>query len=241
MTLLRSALFNLWLYVMSIVLLTLGGVVVALVPAATGIGLARLWARVVLASARAICGIRVSVHGLEHLPPNAPALIASRHQSAFDTVVWLTILPHCCYVVKRELLRVPVFGQLLRPAGQIPVDRSGGAAALRGLVREAAAATAAGRQVVIFPEGTRADPGRMLPLQPGIAAIAARTGLPVIPVVTDSGRLWGRRAFHKHAGTIHIRLLPPLPPPGATPGARGRLMRDLTEALTADPEAGGPP
>ena len=84
----------------------------------------------VVAGARAICGIRVVVDGLESLPDGA-ALIASRHQSAFDTVVWLTLVPRCCYVFKHELLRVPMFGPLIPLAGMIPIDRSGGAAALR--------------------------------------------------------------------------------------------------------------
>ncbi|MGC8476915.1 MAG: lysophospholipid acyltransferase family protein [Acetobacteraceae bacterium] len=236
MSWLRSLLFNLWFFGLTAVLSVVGMVLLVAAPGRVE-ALARRWARWVLAGLRAICGIRVVVLGGANLPKDGPALLASRHQSAFDTLVWLTILPRCSYVLKRELLRIPVFGWLMRPGRQIAVDRDGGAAALRGLMREAAAAVAAGRQIVIFPEGTRADPGMLLPLQPGIAAIAARTGLPVIPVVTDSGRLWGRRAFRKRPGVIHIRLLPPLPPPDGRPGARGRLMVALAEALAepADP------
>ena len=233
----RSLVFNLWFFGLTAVLSILG---MALLVAAPGRveALARFWARSVLGGLRAICGIRVEVRGHEHLPAEGPALLASRHQSAFDTLVWLAILPRCSYVLKRELLRIPLFGRLIRPAGQIPVDRAGGAVALRGLAREAEAAAAAGRQIVIFPEGTRADPGVVLPLQPGIAAIAARTGLAVIPVVTDSGRVWGRRAFLKRPGVIHIRLLAPLAPPDARPGARGRMMVALAAAL-AEPAEGG--
>ena len=234
---LRSLLFNLWFFGLTAVLSILG---MALLVAAPGRveTLARFWARRVLSGLRVICGIGLVVRGREHLPPEGPALLASRHQSAFDTLVWLAILPRCSYVLKRELLRIPLFGRLIRPAGQIPVDRAGGAVALRGLVRDAEAAAAAGRQIVIFPEGTRADPDVVLPLQPGIAAIAARTGLSVIPVVTDSGRVWGRRAFLKRPGVIHIRLLAPLAPPDARPGARGRMMVALAAAL-AEPADGG--
>ena len=107
--------------------------------------------------------------------------------------------------------------------GMIAVDRSGGANALRGLMREGERAIREERQIVIFPEGTRAEPGAMLPLQPGVAALAARTRLPVVPVVTDSGRCWGRRAFHKRPGTIHIRVLEPIP----TGIGRDQLMRRL--------------
>ena len=88
------------------------------------------------------------------------ALIASRHQSAFDTIVWLTLVPRCCYVLKQELLRIPLFGPLMPLAGMIAVDRDGGAAALRGLLREGERAVREGRQIVIFPEGTRAEPAR---------------------------------------------------------------------------------
>ena len=119
-----------------------------------------------------ICGVHLQSSGLEHLGSGA-ALIASRHQSAFDTFVWLALVPRCSYVLKRELLRVPLLGPLLPLAGMIAVDRSGGAGALRGLMRDGDRAVREGRQIVIFPEGTRAEPGAILPLQPGIAALAA--------------------------------------------------------------------
>ena len=176
--------------------------------------------------ARVICGIRLHVSGLEHIGSGA-ALIASRHQSAFDTFVWLTLMPRCCYVLKRELLRIPLFGPLMPLTGMIAVDRGGGASALRELMREGERAVREERQIVIFPEGTRAEVGAMLPLQPGVAALAARTRLPVIPVVTDSGHCWGRRAFHKRPGTIHIRVLKPIP----TGIRRDELMQRLCAAL----------
>jgi 1-acyl-sn-glycerol-3-phosphate acyltransferase len=154
-------------------------------------------------------------------------VIASAHQSAFDTFVWLALLPRCCYVLKKELLRIPLFGPLLPLAGMIAVDRHGGASAMRHLLRDGDRAVREDRQIVIFPEGTRAAPGERLPLQPGVAALATRTRLPVIPVVTDSGRYWGRRAFQKRPGTINIRLLEPLSPEAG----RDRLMSGLEQAL----------
>ena len=210
MTVLRSLLFNIWFFGTTTLVLIPGALVRVFAPGWAP-ALARLWARVELFGARWICGIRVSVSGLEHLPGDGAALLASRHESAFDTLVWLTLVPRVSYVFKTELLRIPVFGSLLCPAGMIPVDRDGGSQALRELMRAGARAVEERRQIVIFPEGTRGAPGDLLPLQPGVAALAAATKLPVIPVVTDSGSLWGRRAFHKLSGTIHIRLLPPLP------------------------------
>lgn len=226
MTLLRSALFNLFFFSATFVMTIVLATPVRLVAPQRMLEVAMLWARVMLWALRVICGIRLHVSGRERLG-EGPALIASRHQSAFDTFVWLTLVPRCCYVLKRELLRIPLFGPLLSLGGMIAVDRSGGGGALRGLLREGERAVREGRQIVIFPEGTRAPPGTMLPLQPGVAALAARTGLPVIPVVTDSGRCWGRRAFQKRTGTIHVRLLEAIP--AGTP--RDRLMPRLEAAL----------
>ena len=229
MSFLRSVLFNLFFFAVTF-LLTLPGVVLRLVAPHRALDLAMLWARVVVGGLRLICGIDVRVFGRERLARGGAMVIASRHQSAFDTIVWLTLLPRCCYVLKRELLCIPLFGPLIPAAGMIALDRAGGAAALRGLMREGERAAREERQIVIFPEGTRAEPGAPLPLQPGVAALALRTRLPVIPVVTDSGRCWGRRAFHKRPGTIHIRLLEPIP---AEVG-RNVLMHRLEVALRSD-------
>lgn len=225
MILLRSTLFNV-VFFGSTFLLLWPATLVRLVAPGCVMGIAVSWARFVCASARVLCGIRFEVTGAEHLPSGA-ALIASRHQSAFDTLVWLMLVPNTCYVLKRELRRIPLFGGLTHAAGMIAVDRDAGANAVRGLIRDGQKAVAEGRQIVIFPEGTRSEPGSMLPLQPGIAALASRTGLPVIPVATDSGLYWGRRAFRKRPGTIRIVIRPPL-----TPGLRREeLLLRLAEGM----------
>jgi 1-acyl-sn-glycerol-3-phosphate acyltransferase len=191
----------------------------------------RLWARTVVWLLRVICGARVEVSGLEHIPPGA-AVLAAKHQSAFDTIVWLSLLPDAAYVLKKELLAIPLYGWHARKAGMIPVDRAGGGPALKAMLRAAQAALAAGRQVVIFPEGTRTAPGQRVPYQPGVVAIAGATDAPVIPVATDSGRIWGRRAFHKRPGVIRISVLPPLP---AGLG-RGPLLAALEAAIETESE-----
>ncbi len=230
MTFLRSALFNLFFFA-STFLLSVYGAGVRLVAPHRAYHVVRTWGRLQVGAARVLCGIRFSVTGQEHLPPGA-ALIASQHQSTFDTVIWLLLVPRCSYVLKRELARIPLFGGLVKPSGMISVDRDAGGTAMRGLMRDGKRAAADGRQIVIFPEGTRAAPGSVLPILPGIAALAASTGLPVIPVATDSGRLWGRRAFRKLPGVIRIAILPPLPP---------RLPRtELLERLEAIYRAGVP-
>jgi 1-acyl-sn-glycerol-3-phosphate acyltransferase len=208
MTLLRSALYNVFFFCSTFVM-TLLATAVSLIAPHRVISVVIAWARLELAGVRAICGIRWQISGPL---PNGPALIASHHESTFDTLIWFALLPRPAYVLKQELTRIPLFGRLTRPAGMIAVDRSGGAQAMRRLIRDAAKAVTAQRQIVIFPEGTRAEPGTLLPLQPGVAALAASTGLPVIPVMTDSGHCWGRRAFRKRPGVIHVSLLPAIAP-----------------------------
>jgi len=208
---LRSLLFNLAFW------LTTAGCAVLfmlLAPFISRPTLARLiagYAKLVLVELRWLCGVRLRLTGTEHLPRSGPALIAAKHQSAYDTLVWLTLLPQACYVLKAELLRIPLWGLLVQRTGHIAVDREAGAGAMRHLLRAGRAAAVAGRQIVIFPEGTRTALGERISYQPGIAALAGATALPVIPVATDSGRCWARRAFRKHPGLITIAVLPPLP------------------------------
>ncbi len=206
----RSAIYNVW-FVGATIALGLFGIGLRVVAPQHALWLARLWARTLLGGARVVCGIRTEVTGLETLPAG-PLLIASQHQSAFDTLVWLLLVPRVSYVYKAELSRIPLVGPLLRLSGQIMLDRRAGFAAIKALLRGAERAVADGRQIVIFPEGTRVEHGVEAPMRPGIAALAARTGLPVIPVATDSGRLWGREAFLKRPGVVHIVIGPALRP-----------------------------
>jgi len=229
MTWLRSATFNVWFFGVTFLLLLMSLPLRAVAPQ-RAMSLVRLWSRLVLAGLRVLCVIRWQVSGLDRVPRGG-ALIASQHQSAFDTMIWFLLVPDPSYVLKRELLRIPLFGGMCRVTGMIAIDRDGGASALRELVRAGGRAAAEGRQIVIFPEGTRVEPGRHAVLQPGIAALAARTGLPVLPVATDSGRCWGRRAFRKRAGTIHIAILPPLAPGLPRPALLGALL----DSYSTDP------
>ncbi len=232
MTTLRSAVFNVYFFVLTFVL-GLGGVVLRLFAPQHALALAQLWARLALAGLARICHVTLRLEGAATLPRAGPALIASQHQSAYDTLVWLTLLPRPAYVMKQELTRIPLFGPLTVRAGMIVVDRAGGATALRDLIRRTRRAVAEGRQMVIFPEGTRTAPGQRVALQPGIAAMAAATGLPVFPVLTNSGQHWGRRAFRKRPGVIRVSIQSPIP--AGLP--RTELMRRLQDIFHGDAAA----
>lgn len=240
MVALRSVLFNLAFFAF-----TAAGTILLspalLLPPRVSVSLVRWWARQVLALLRLIAGIDVRVTGQEHLPTAGPALFAAKHQSAFDTIIWLALLPHPAYVLKAELLLIPFYGWFCRRAGMIGVDRGAGASAMRSLLREADMAFADARQVVIFPQGTRvaARPGTAAthPYQPGITALYARSGLAVIPVATDSGRFWPRRSFLKRPGTITVAILAPIPP-----GMPRRVFEaTLAQAVEAASDALLPP
>jgi len=235
-TLVRSLLFNLAFFAFT----AAGAVLLSpalLLRREVSLRLVRWWARQVLMLLRAVGGVSVRVTGREHLPAEGAALIAAKHQSAFDTIIWLALLPRPAYVLKKELLAIPFYGWFTARAGQIGVDRGAGAAAIRSLLRGADAAWEDRRQVVIFPQGTRvpARPGTAAahPYQPGITALYARSRLAVIPVATDSGRFWPRRSFLKHPGTLTVALLPPIPPGLARPAFETRLAEAIEAASDA--------
>jgi 1-acyl-sn-glycerol-3-phosphate acyltransferase len=139
-------------------------------------------------------------------------LIASKHQSTWETLAYTILFPDAAIVLKRELLFIPIVGWAMARAGNIAVARGDGASALRGLVKQARAVIADGRSIVIFPEGTRVAPGDERPYQVGVAALYRQLGVPVVPVALNSGVFWGRRKFIKWPGLIRMQILPPIAP-----------------------------
>ena len=210
MTTVRSALFNLcyllWSVFMHIVCLPL-----LLAPASWVWKAAHLWIDGTLLLLRLICGLDHRELGLENLP-TGPAIVAAKHQSAWETLFLSRRLNRPAFILKRELLSIPLFGWFIRKVGMIAVDRSGKAAALKKMVRDTNDAFAQGRQIIIFPEGTRVAPGEHKPYQPGIAALYGQLNVPVVPVALNSGLFWGREAWVKKPGEILIQYLPAIPP-----------------------------
>jgi 1-acyl-sn-glycerol-3-phosphate acyltransferase len=172
-------------------------------------GCAHGWARYHRLCARLLLGIRTRVEGM---PPKGACLVACKHQSMYETLEMILLLDEPATVMKHELTDIPLWGWVTRRYGVIPVDRQGGAAALRRMMRAAEAAIAEGRPIAIFPEGTRVPVGATPPLQPGFAGLYRALKLPVVPVAVDSGRLWPRGRFVKRPGTVTMRFLDPIEP-----------------------------
>jgi 1-acyl-sn-glycerol-3-phosphate acyltransferase len=176
-------------------------------------------------------GVRVEVRGREHIPTGA-ALVAPKHQCMFDVFAQFSILPATAFVMKQELRWVPWFGWYAVRVGNISLDREGHSAALKKLVREAKERFSHGRQVVIFPEGTRTEPGAAPDYKPGIAALYREIEVPVHPVATNSGVHWSARGQKIVPGTLVFEFLEPIPP-GLKRAEFMRLLRERTETATA--------
>lgn len=159
--------------------------------------------------ARRLLGIRTRVEGAV---PDGPVLVAAKHQSMYETMEVVRILHEPAVIMKRQLSDIPLWGWVARRYGIIPIDREGGAAALRRMMRAAEAAIAEGRPIVLFAEGTRVAVGERPPLQPGFAGLYRALRLPVVPLALDSGRLWPRRSFVKRPGIVTFRFGAPIPP-----------------------------
>jgi 1-acyl-sn-glycerol-3-phosphate acyltransferase len=186
------------------------------------------WSRLVVWLARALIGIRWRIEGLEHLP-SRPAIILSKHQSAWETMAFQVIFPPQVHVLKRELLWIPFFGWGLALMSPIAIDRSRGVAALRAIARRGRERLEQGFWVVVFPEGTRVRPGERRPYQLGGAWLAAASGAPVVPVAHNAGLYWPRNAFLKRPGTVTVRIGPTIESAGRDPKSVNELAEKWIE------------
>lgn len=228
MTLVRSALFavlaTLWSTILSLLCLP-----ALALPRRWDQRAGALWCRGLIALLRLCCGTDWRLQGREHLPAG-PAIFACKHQSAWEALIWHLLVPDPIYVLKRELLSIPLIGWYLRRAGNIAIDRSAGFRAMKTMLPAVDQALAEGAQIIVFPEGTRTAPGQRQPYQPGVAALYARARVPVVPVALNSGAFWGRRRFRKEPGTIILRVLPPMPAGLSRAAFLEELERRIEEA-----------
>jgi 1-acyl-sn-glycerol-3-phosphate acyltransferase len=224
---LRSLAFNVGFYLWTLVI-GLYGAPLLLGSKRTVMAFGRLWAAGSLGLLAWTVGLRHEIRGVENLPEGA-AIIALKHQSAWDTVILPVMFRHAAIVIKHELAWLPIYGWYAVRAGGIPVDRGAGASALKRMLARARKAAASGRPIAIFPEGTRTAVGARLPYHPGVAALYTQLNLPLVPVAVNSGVFWGRRSFLKYPGRIVLEILPAIP--AGQP--RRKVMAELEARIEA--------
>jgi 1-acyl-sn-glycerol-3-phosphate acyltransferase len=206
----RSLIFNALFYV-NIVSRMIVALPTLVLPHVFLLGVLRRYARSTLWLLRIVCGTKVEWRGREKLPAGA-YLVACKHQSLWETFALFMLLPDPTYVLKRELMWIPLFGWLARKARMIPIDRGSRTIALARMVAAARREIARSRQIVIFPEGTRRPPGAEPRYLPGVAYLYAETGLACVPVALNSGLFWPRRSLRRYPGTVLVEVLDPIPP-----------------------------
>lgn len=194
--------------------------------------LVKFWSRSSLWLLDKVAGTRSHLTGQERIPVG-PAIVAAKHQSFWEVISLLPYLDKPTFILKKELMRIPVFGWYARSLGMIPVDRQRRGAVLPALLEATKAAAAKGRQIVIFPEGTRSAPGTAPNYRPGIHFLYAALGLPVVPVALNSGLFWPRQAVRREPGTIHAEFLEPIGP-GLGRQAFLDLLRERIEVRSFD-------
>lgn len=204
----RSLLFNVFFFfwTASIMLIALGFLVF---PRRALIGFFRLWAGGLSTALRWLVSVKHEIRGAENII-DGPVVYACKHQSVWETFMFYMLVDEPVYIMKKDLLKIPLWGWYVRKCRSIAIDRDGGSAALKGMIAEANERLAEGRPIIIFPEGTRTKAGSHLPFHPGVAALYTMTNATVVPVALNSGLFWGRHVFTKNAGTIVVEFLEPI-------------------------------
>ncbi|MDB5392679.1 MAG: putative acyltransferase [Rhodospirillales bacterium] len=229
MTRLRSAAFSLlfpiWTGICCIALAA-----GPLLPRRRALALALVWIRSVAWIERHILGLDYRIIGAENLPSHGAFIVAAKHQSTFETMKLHLILNDPAIVLKKELLRIPIWGRYLKQTGMIPIDRGAGRRAVGSMLTASQQAKADGRPIVIFPQGTRVPAGATRAYKSGVVALYQQLGLPILPLALNSGLFWPKRGM-KHGGTVTFSFLTPIEP-GMEPEAALSLLEERLEAET---------
>ena len=186
------------------------------------------WSHIMLFLARFICGVRYCVLGTENIPKK-PTIVLSKHQSAWETLAFQKIFPPQVWVLKKELLHIPFFGWGLAMTSPIAINRSQGKAALKQIIQQGRDRLQKGLWVIIFPEGTRIDPGKKGRYGIGGAWLSTSTGVSVVPVAHNAGVLWGKNSFIKFPGTITVSIGEPIDPAGMEANELNNKVEAWTE------------
>ena len=168
---------------------------------------AQTWVRFNLWMLAKLCRLGYEVRGLENIP-QTNGIILCKHQSAWETVGLQALFQPVCFILKRELLRLPVWGWAMASLEPIAIDRQAKSVAMKQILREGEQRLRKGRWLIIFPEGTRVSPGQRGRYGASGGILAHRTGYPVVPIAHNAGEYWARRGFLKHPGTISVRIGP---------------------------------
>ncbi|NWG39085.1 MAG: 1-acyl-sn-glycerol-3-phosphate acyltransferase [Hydrogenophilaceae bacterium] len=187
-----------------------------------------LWNHIVVRLARAICGIRYEIKGLENMPDH-PVIVMSKHQSAWETIALPTLFPPMSIVIKKELLMIPFFGWGMRMASPIAIDRKAGKEALKHIVAQGRERIAEGFWVLIFPEGTRVKAGEVGRYGIGGAWLATHTNTPVLPVAHNAGEVWPKNSFLKRPGTVTVSIGPVISSEGKKADALNEEVKNWIE------------
>lgn len=225
----RSAAYAVWMYAV-LLLLGLTCMPLLLGPRPGVAWAIRMWARLTVWGLKAIAGLRVEVRGEPHRPRGG-ALVAAKHQSELDGIAPFEMFDDPSFVLKQELLRLPVFGWYAGRSGMIPIDREGRAKTIRVLSAAALRLLQENRQVVIFPEGTRQEPGAPPDYKSGVALLYRELGYPCSLMATNSGLFWPPKGFIRRPGVAVYEFLDPIPP-GLKRADFMRLMEERIEAAT---------
>lgn len=231
MILLRSLLFAAYFWTLTAAMTVLYLPTLVVGPRSVIVRGMRLWAGLTLRGLALIAGTRVEVRGRAHIPAGG-ALVASKHMSAWETIMFHLLLEDPALIMKRALLYIPLYGQYAMRVRMIVVDRQGHARTLRRMIADARARLDEGRQIVIFPEGTRTPPGAPPDYKPGVAALYGQLGVACVPVAHNSGLYWEPRGLLRRPGTIVIEFLPPIAP-GLNRAAFMAALEGAIEPATA--------
>lgn len=226
----RSLIFNALFY-LNLLVLMIVGLPTMLFGRKAVFALARLWGAISVWLLEKICGLKLEYRGIENIPPGA-VLIAAKHQSFLETFALLKYAPDFAIILKRQLTYVPLFGLYLIVSQQIAIDRGRGRQALQQITAAAKTVFAAGRQVFIYPEGTRRVPGAPPKYKQGAAALYAGTGVPCLPVAVNTGLFWRRHGFLRRPGVAVIEYLPVIAP-GLDRDAFGERLESTIETACA--------
>jgi 1-acyl-sn-glycerol-3-phosphate acyltransferase len=227
---LRSLVFNALFYV-NTALWLIAALPTFFMPYRAIIEVAKAWGRFNRALTRMVAGIDYEIRGAEKIP-RGPVIVAAKHQSAWETFALLSLFDNPTFIIKRELQWIPIFGWFTIKGRMVPVQRGAGSQTLTNMIERARIELSRGRQLVIFPEGTRRAPGAEPRYKYGVAQLYAAEGVPCIPIALNSGLFWPRRSLRRNPGTVLVEVLDPILP-GLDKDAFLERLKNEIETATA--------